>query len=115
MLFCVDFITRRKNVSVGRDKADRFFLPVSDPGNCLFVEVEFGVAGNVNNIRVCLVDSVTFRHDIHHVAVKARNIFKACIAFDKNFINGKLFSKIITGESNSPARMLFFAKSVEIR
>ena len=114
MLFHPDFIARRGHIHVAGKQGNFHQSPLLVPRKILLPQVSPSVLGNIDQLGVATVDSVSLGHYVDPVAILTHDIDE-CSPVITTAIHLKFFSQAPTGKNQGSPRMLFFHVPHQVR
>ena len=77
MLLHFNLVATGLHIGLARLQADGLQFIFPHPGNSLGIQVHTNLLRNIDDIRIFFIDSVTFRLQIHHIAVAFNHLLEA--------------------------------------
>ena len=115
MFFHFNLVAAWLHVDFSRLQPDGPQFIVLHPRNGLGIQIHTHFLLQVDDIRVGLVDRITFRLQVHHLTVAFEHLFEGVTRCDSTAVYTVFLTVIATRKGECPAGMFFFCKTEQIR
>src|SRR5581483_10541284 len=113
-LLHLDAIAGRAHVNLVGQQLDAFLLTVLQPGDGLLVQIEVGVARNVEDVGETFVTRVAFGLEVHGFAAELDHLLERMAAIAHVAVAEEFLAQIVAGVDQGAAGVLLLAQTGEV-